>query len=251
MRLLTPLVADPRAPLSRAHPLARIAAGFIVMLGLFITVDVVTSAIVAAALAIATMLSGLSPRTLALRAVPLLLSAFGIGLFNALFGTAGPAGGVAIALRLVGISIAGVLAIATVDPTELADALVEHLHAPPRFVVGALAAYRLFPLFSREWDTLGLARRARGIEADRNIAQRLAAFPGRALGLLIAAIRRATRLAIAMDARGFGARVCRSLARPRAFAFGDWVLVGAAGLVVAIATATSVSLGSWRPLLSF
>jgi energy-coupling factor transport system permease protein len=248
MRLLTPLVADPRAPLSRAHPLARIAAGFIVMLGLFITIDVVTSAIVLAALAVAIALSGLSARTLAIRAIPLLLSAFGIGLFNAVFGTAGAAGGVAIALRLLGISIAGVLAIATVDPTELADGLVEHLHAPPRFVVGALAAYRLFPLFSREWDTLGLARRARGIEADRTVAQRLAAFPGRSLGLLIAAIRRATRLAVAMDARGFGARECRTVARPRAFAGGDVALLVAAVVVVAVATATSVALGTWRPL---
>ncbi|HEY3217663.1 MAG TPA: energy-coupling factor transporter transmembrane component T [Candidatus Limnocylindria bacterium] len=251
MRLLTPLVADPRAPLSRAHPLARIAAGFVVMLGLFVTVDAVTSAIVIAALALAVALSGLPPRTLALRAVPLLLSALSIGLFNALFGTSGAAGGIAIALRLVGISIAGVLAIATVDPTELADALVQHLHAPPRFVVGALAAYRLFPLFSREWDTLGLARRARGIEADRNIAQRLAAFPNRALGLLIASIRRATRLAVAMDARGFGSRGCRTLARPRTFAPGDWGLVAAAFVVVAVATATSVSLGVWRPLFAF
>jgi energy-coupling factor transport system permease protein len=250
MRLLTPLVADPSAPLSRAHPLARIAAGFIVMLGLFITIDVVTSAIVLGALAVAIALSGLSPRALAVRAVPLLLSAFGIGLFNALFGSAGIAGGVAIALRLLGISIAGVLAIATVDPTELADGLVQHLHAPPRFVVGALAAYRLFPLFSREWDTLGLARRARGLEADRTIAQRLAAFPDRSMSLLIAAIRRATRLAVAMDARGFGARDCRTLARPRAFARGDLALLASAAAVVAVATATSVALGTWRPLLS-
>jgi energy-coupling factor transport system permease protein len=251
MRLLTPLVADPRAPLARAHPLARIAAGFIVMLGLFITIDVVTSLVVIAALAVAIALSGLPVRVLAVRAVPLLLSAVGIGLFNALFGQAGLAGGIAIALRLLGISIAGVLAIATVDPTELADGLVQHLHAPPRFVVGALAAYRLFPLFSREWDTLGLARRARGIEADRTIAQRLAALPNRSMSLLIAAIRRATRLAVAMDARGFGARECRTLARPRSFARGDLALIVSAAAVVAAATAASVALGTWRPLLTF
>jgi energy-coupling factor transport system permease protein len=251
VRLLTPLVADPRAPLSRAHPLARIAAGLVVMLGLFVTVDVVTSGIVLVALLAGVAASGLPRRALAARATPLLLSACGIAFFNAVLGTSGIGGGIAVALRLVGISLAGILAIATVDPTELADALVEHLHAPPRFVVGALAAFRLFPLFSREWDTLGLARRARGIESDRTIVQRLLGFPGRALGLLIAAIRRATRLALAMDARGFGARACRTLARPRAFARGDAALVAAAVLLVAIATATSVALGTWRPLVSF
>ena len=250
MRLLAPLVADPDAPLSRTHPLARIAAGFVVMLGLFVTIDAVTSAIVLVALFVAILVSGLPPRALAVRAIPLLISAAGIGLFNALLGSGGIASGVAIALRLVGISIAGVLAIATVDPTELADGLVEHVHAPPRFVVGALAAFRLFPLFSREWDTIGLARRARGIEADRALG-RLAAFPGRSLGLLIAAIRRATRLALAMDARGFASRSCRTLARPRAFARGDVAFVLVAVLVVTVATATSISIGSWRPLVRF
>ena len=249
MKLLTPLVPDPRAPLARAHPLAKIAAGFVVMLGLFISIDAITSLLVLAALLVTIPDSGLPRRALATRAVPLLVSAIGIGAFNSLLGSQGLVGGVAIATRLLGISIAGVLAVATVDPTELADALVQHLRASPRFVVGALAAFRLFPLFSREWDTLGLARRARGIEADRGVIARLAAFPGRSLGLLIAAIRRATRLAIAMDARGFGSRACRTLARPRAFTRDDLLLVAGAFALVALATAVSVALGTWRPLL--
>ena len=251
MNLLEPLVADQRAPLATAHPLAKIAAALMVMLGLFITVDVVTSGIVLAALAIAMLLFGLSAPAVARRAEPLLMSAIGIGFFNALVGSTGVAGGIAIAMRLLGISLAGIIAIAAIDPTELADALVEHLHAPPRFVVGALAAFRLFPLFSREWDTLGLARRARGIEADRTFVQRLAGFPSRAVGLLVAAIRRATRLALAMDARGFGSRACRTLARPRAFDARDIALVVSAALLVILATATSVTLGTWRPLLTF
>lgn len=250
MRLLEPLVSDPRAPLARAHPLAKIASGLVVMIGLFVTIDIVTSSLVLVMLLVAAAFSGLRPRTLALRAVPLLISAAGIGVFNAVVGASGIAGGVAIALRLVGISLASILAVATIDPTDLADALVEHLHAPPRFVVGALAAFRLFPLFSREWDTLGLARRARGIEADRGFAARLSAFPGRTLGLLIAAIRRATRLALAMDARGFGSRDCRTLARPRAFAGRDAILVAIAVAVVAAATTVSIVLGTWHPLFA-
>lgn len=251
MTLLTPLVPDPNAPLARAHPLAKIAAGFLVMLGLFATIDIVTSGIVLVALLAAVAASGLPRGALVRRALPLVVSAIGIGVFNGLLGATGVAGGAAIALRLLGISMAGVLAVATIDPTDLADALVQHLHAPPRFVVGALAAFRLFPLFSREWDTLGLARRARGIEADRTIVQRLAAFPPRSLGLLVAAIRRATRLAIAMDARGFGALACRTLARPRALVAGDYALVAGAIALVAVATATSLFLGTWRPLVTF
>lgn len=250
MKLLAPLVADPMAPLARPHPLAKIAAALVLMFGLFVSVDVVTSAVVLAALAIAATQSGLPLRPLLGRVAPLLVGAAGIGTFNAIVGGTGVAGGLAVGLRVVGISFAGILAIATIDPTELADALVQHLRAPSRFVVGALAAFRLFPLFSREWDTLGLARRARGIEADRAIGDRLAAFPGRALGLLVAALRRATRLALAMDARGFGALPCRTLARPRDLVASDLALIGGAMLLVALAIGSSVAIGAWRPLFS-
>ncbi len=252
MRLLTPLVPDPDAPLARAHPLAKIGAALVLMLALFLTVDLVTSAIVLAGIAVALTRSGLAPEALGRRLVPLGVAAIGIGVFNTLFGASPSlAGGVAIALRLVGISLAGVIAMATIEPTDLADALVQHLHAPPRFVVGALAAFRLFPLFSREWDTLGLARRARGIEADRTLFDRIAAFPERSLGLLVAAIRRATRLALAMDARGFGSRECRTLARPRAFRMEDWALLGFAVGLAELATAASIALGTYRPLIAF
>ena len=250
MRLLEPLVADQNAPLARLHPIAKIVAALILMLALFVTVDLVTSSIVLVALLIAARFSGLPPRSLAARAAPLLIGAISLGVFNALLSGSAVAGA-AIALRIIGVSLAGMLAVATIDPTDLADALVEHAHAPARFVVGALAAFRLFPLFSREWDVLGLARRARGIEADRTYVDRVRAFPGRALGLLVAAIRRATRLALAMDARGFGSRNCRTVARPRALVRQDGALVAGALVLAAGATAISVALGTWRPLLTF
>jgi energy-coupling factor transport system permease protein len=250
MRLLAPLVPDPQAPLARLHPIAKIVAALILMLALFITVDLVTSSIVVGALLIAARYSGLPPRSLAARAAPLLIGAASFGLFNAVLSQSAVAGA-AIALRIIGVSLAGMLAVATIDPTELADALVEHAHAPSRFVVGALAAFRLFPLFSREWDVLGLARRARGIEADRTYIDRIRAFPGRALGLLVAAIRRATRLALAMDARGFGAQPCRTLARPRALTLPDGALVAGALVLALGATSLSIALGTWRPLIAF
>lgn len=250
MRLLEPLVPDPRARLARLHPIAKIVAALILMLALFITVDLVTSSIVVGALLVAARYSGLPPRSLAARAAPLLIGAASFGLFNAVLSQSAVAGA-AIALRIIGVSLAGMLAVATIDPTDLADALVEHAHAPSRFVVGALAAFRLFPLFSREWDVLGLARRARGIEADRTYVDRIRAFPGRALGLLVAAIRRATRLALAMDARGFGAQTCRTLARPRALTLPDGALVVGALVLALGATSLSIALGTWRPLIAF
>ena len=106
----------------------------------------------------------------------------------------------------------------------------------------------MLPVLADEWRLIGLARRARGIEAGLNpvIALRLAA--GRLFALLVAAIRRGTRLALAMDARGFGERPCRTVARPQSVDRADWLLVAGALLAGVTATAVSLALGSYRLL---
>lgn len=265
---LEPLAADPRAPLARAHPLPKLAAAFVLMLALFVTVDIVTSLVVLAGIAGAAPLTGLPARALLRRIAPLAAVAVGIALFNtvlapdprgSVLASLGPVrvtdesllGGIAAALRLVGVALSGVLVVATIDPTDLADALVQHAHAPPRFVLATLAAWRLAPIFGQQWWILGLARRARGIETERAPLAGLRSFPGRTFGLLVGAIRRGTELALAMDARGFGRRPCRTLARPREIGPADLAVLAAAALLAAAATAVSAALGTWRPLLTF
>ena len=243
MRLLEPLTPDPRAPLASAHPLAKIAAALVLMFALFLTIDPLTPALVLLAELAAVPLIGIPPRALLRRAIPLLIAALGIGFINALL-SGDIASGVAIGLRLLGIALAGIVAIASIDPTELADALVQHLHAPRRFTVGALAAFRLMPLFADEWQTIALARRARGLDTGRVIG-----FFSMTRSLLVAAIRRATRLAVAMDGRGFADPGCRTLARPRAITSRDWSLIGAALAIALISSGASVAAGSWRFLL--
>ena len=244
MRLLEPLTPDPRAPLARAHPLAKIGAAFVLMVALFLTVDPVTPALVLIAVAAAVPAVGIPPGALLRRAAPVFIAALGIGFFNAVV-SGSVAAGVAIAIRLVGISLAGIVALASIDPTEMADALVEHLHAPRRFVVGALAAFRLVPLFADEWETIALARRARGLDS-----RRVSAFFTMTRTLLVSAIRRATRLATAMDGRGFADPGCRTLARPRAIDTRDWSLIVAAFAVAILASAASILAGSWRFFLA-
>ncbi|TMC41486.1 MAG: energy-coupling factor transporter transmembrane protein EcfT [Chloroflexi bacterium] len=249
MRLLEPLTPDPRATLARAHPLAKIAAAFVLMFALFVTIDLVTPTLVLAFEIAAIPLIGIPPRALLRRALPVLAAAIGIGFFNALL-SGDIAGGIAIGIRLVGIALAGIIAVASIDPTDLADALTEHLHAPYRFTVGALAAFRLMPLFADEWETIGLARRARGIDDASGPLARLNGFFATTHSLLVATIRRATRLALAMDGRGFADAGCRTLARPRPIARQDWALIAASLAVAMIATAASVALGSWRFVLA-
>lgn len=264
MQLFTPLAANPEAPLARANPIAKVAAAFVLMAVLLVSIDPVTPALVVLALLAAVPMTGLSARTLLARAWPILALAAAVGLVNALVAERqgeellriGPVvlwsgtaiTGLAIGLRLVGVALAGLLAVAATEPIDLADALVQQLRVSPRFAVGALAAVRLLPALAEERQTIALARRARGLEAGRSPLAAIRLAGSQLFGLLVAAVRRGTRLALAMEARGFAARQCRSVARPQRMRRSDWALLGIAITVGAAAFLISVAAGSWRPL---
>ena len=266
MRLLTPIRPNPAAPLGRANPVAKLAAALLLMVVLFASLDGVTAAVVLLGLVAALPAAGLSVTTLIGRAWPLGVAALSLGIFNVLFAAdqLGPTvvglgpirigaetllNGAGLAARLLAIALAGLLATATSEAIDVADALVQQLGVSPRFAVGVLAALRLLPLLAQEWEVLGMARRARGIEAGRSPIGVLRLFGGRLLSLLVGAIRRGSRMALAMEARGFGALPCRTVARPQRMRASDWVLIAGAALLGAAAAGISVWIGTWRPLL--
>jgi energy-coupling factor transport system permease protein len=98
-----------------------------------------------------------------------------------------------------------------------------------------MAAVRTLPILAAEWQLLGMARRARGVSAGWSpLAAARLAF-GRLLALLVGSVRRATRLALAMEARGFGAADCRTVARPQRLRPADGAVVLAAAGLAAVA----------------
>ncbi|MFY1687243.1 energy-coupling factor transporter transmembrane component T family protein [Plantactinospora sp. WMMB782] len=259
-------IAAPGAPLARRNPVAKVAAALVFSVALIATVDPVTPAVAIGFQLAVVPLFGVRYAALARRAWPLLLSALGIFgtllLFAAertgtLLWQAGPVEittgvlgtALGMALRVVAVALPGVLVFATTDPTDLADALVQNVKAPPRFAIGALAAFRLVPLLAVEWQMVSLARRARGIEAGRNPLARLRLFGSTAFTLLVGAIRRGTRLAAAMDARGFDSGVPRTAARRQRFGPADAAVIAGAVVLAGAALGLSVALGTFRPLL--
>ena len=245
-------VADPRAPLARRNPVAKLAAALLFSFALVVTVDPVAPAIAIAMELALLPLFGVRYGVLLRRTWPLLIGAVGIVVAMVLFAaerdgpvllSAGPVvvtSGVlmttlGLVLRMFAVALPGVIVFATTDATDLADALIQNVRAPARFAIGALAAFRLVPLLGQEWQMISMARRARGVEAGRNPVAKLKLFVSTAFALLVGAIRRGSRLAVAMDARGFDAGTPRTVARRQHFTAADAALIAGALLLAAVA----------------
>jgi energy-coupling factor transport system permease protein len=245
-------------PLTRVNPVAKLAAVLVLSATLILTVDWVSASV---ALVLEVFLFGLTRlpfRAAALRAVPLVIAAVLAGFTTVLYGQ--PSGrtywefwsihvtdgsialAVATTLRILAIGIPAVVLFLTIDPTDLADGLAQIVRLPSRFVIGGLAALRLMGLLTEDWRAIELARRARGV-ADRG---RLRRIVGQVFALLVLSIRRASKLATAMEARGFGAPGPRTWARPSRFGRIDWFVIALGGTVAAVAVAISVATGSWH-----
>ncbi len=245
-------------PIFRVNPVAKLATALVVGIALLLSLDWVSALVALCCELILLFWAGVGARRLGLRVLPILIAALLAGVTIALYGRA--SGTVhfvflfarvtdgslnlatATALRILAIGLPALVLFLTVDPTDLADGLAQVLHLPARFVIGALAALRLAGLFLDDWRSLELARRARGT-ADRGRVRR---FAGQAFALLVLSIRRGSKLATAMEARGFGASTKRSWARESRFGWPETLLV-LVGLAVAAAAITAAILaGTWR-----
>ncbi|WP_295838737.1 energy-coupling factor transporter transmembrane component T [uncultured Microbacterium sp.] len=148
----------------------------------------------------------------------------------------------AVLLRVLALALPMILLFGRTDPTELADALAQVAKLPSRFVLGVLAGARTVGLFVDDWRTMTLARRARGL-GDRGAVRR---FFSMAFVLLVFAVRRGTKLATAMEARGFGSDIERTWARPSTLSARDAVALGGAILLVAAALTAALVTGAFR-----
>ena len=240
----------PDTPLSRFNPVAQLTAMIVVTLVLVTSLDLVTPAVVVAAELCLLPAAGLTdPRDIWRRTWPLLIGAGSVGVVNVLLGEGtSVATGVGLGLRVVGLALPGVLLVAATDPVRLADALTIHWGLSTRLAFGALAALRLVPLLTAEFESVRLARRTRGVEAGRNPLASVRLLAGIAFTLLVGAVRRGSRLAAAMDARGFDSGVARTNARGSRLHRRDAALVAGTVLVCAVAVTSSVLAGAWSPV---
>lgn len=219
--------------LARRDALTKLVCAFALTVPLVLSADPLTSAIILAGELVALGLAGQRPLRLLIVAWPIVVAAVLSGWGTALLAEnsgavlleAGPvllsegsvAAGAAIAVRGLALALPGLALLLSTDPTDLADGLARTARLPARFVIAALVGLRLVTVMVRQWQVLVTARRARGAGASRNPRLLVKELGGRAFGLLVQALRRATRLAVTMEVRGFGAVVAageRTWARP-------------------------------------
>jgi energy-coupling factor transport system permease protein len=118
--------------------------------------------------------------------------------------------GFATGLRLVAIiSLTLIVGLSTTGP-DLVRATVQQLRVPYRIGYTALAAFRFVPRFGHELEVIRQAHRVRGAHGGRGPISAVARWFGYIVPLLAGAIRHAERVALAMDARAFGAHPDRT-----------------------------------------
>lgn len=144
-------------------------------------------------------------------------------------------------VRLLCFALVSLVFVKTTEPHRLILSLVHQLHLNYRIAYGTMVGYRMLPLFQADYRTIRAAQRVRGAREPRGLLHVWARTRRYALPLLAGAVRKAGRVALAMDARAFGAFSDRTYRERMVVDRSDWVFVAVALVVVA-----AVVVGSWR-----
>lgn len=111
--------------------------------------------------------------------------------------------GITLGLRSLVFGLWSLLFVLTTEPSKLMLGLLQHCKLPPRYGYGIMAAYRMVPLFRYELNQIRAAHRIRGLGESRGLRERWNQMKRYSIPLLAGAIRKAERIAIAMESKGF------------------------------------------------
>ena len=216
--------AKPASPswfVAKINPVSRFIGALILCIPMFVTLDVVSASVAFALEMLLLWIGGVAPWTVLRKTWPVWVAASG---------------------SFISVSLYGVILALGLDPTDLADGLVQILHLPSRFVYGGLAGMRMFTLLQDDWRALGQSRRSRGL-GDGSAIKRVFS---QAFSLLVVSIRRGTKLATAMEARAFGSDAPRSQARESRLNAVDWLFYAICVAVPVIALSCAYFTGYWH-----
>ncbi|MCX8032105.1 MAG: energy-coupling factor transporter transmembrane protein EcfT [Thermoleophilia bacterium] len=111
----------------------------------------------------------------------------------------------ALWLRLLCFALVSLVFVKTTEPQRLILSLVHQFRLNYRVAYGSLVGYRMLPLLQSDYQMIKAAQRLRGMGEFSALLHPLAWLRRYATPLLVGAVRRANRVALAMEARAFGA----------------------------------------------
>jgi energy-coupling factor transport system permease protein len=147
-------------------------------------------------------------------------------------------------MRLLCFALLSLVFVRTTEPQHLLLSLVHQLHLSDKVAYGVMVGYRMLPVFQADYDTIRAAQRLRGVREGSAFLHPFSRLRRYALPLLTGAIRRAGRIAIALDARAFGALPRRTYRERMVVTAGDWVFLAVVVVVVA-AVVTGIRLSGF------
>jgi len=237
--------------LSRLHPLPKLVLCCLWLVAAMLIFDaefqLATIILAAAALV---LLDGRSPLLVVALMVPFALFGFGFLTTSILFrqesdfalhmaerapfGGAAFSAGLVLFLRAIACGMVSALFVLTTDPGALVKAMMVSWHLPPRIGYSLFSALHLTRDLASEAHEMRLARAIRRGRPPRRIPGPLETV-SLVVPLLAFAIRRASRLAIAMEARGLGAARRRTVTGAPEMQWRDLLFTAAAATVLAAA----------------
>jgi energy-coupling factor transport system permease protein len=246
--LFSDLSGPANSPLARVNPVIKLVAFCAFVFAPAFFLDPYTPlAFLLLAWGAAWPLARVAPWRLLWQLRPYLLLVVWLALFNALFYAGDTQGvlwqsgplhlspqgvefGAAVALRLLCMITYTFLYFTTTEPILLVNSLILQARLPYKLAFTILATYRFLPILQQEMALIGAAQRIRAVNAPYRAwsPQSLRRFT---IPLLAGGIRRAERLALAMDGRGFGAEPARTYAVQPRVEWGDLLFLAGALMV--------------------
>ncbi|WP_442915541.1 energy-coupling factor transporter transmembrane component T family protein [Mangrovibacillus sp. Mu-81] len=111
--------------------------------------------------------------------------------------------GVHIGFRAFIFGVLGLLFTLSTRPVLLFYSLMQQLRLKPKYAYSFMAGFRMLPIIAEEFVTIRFALKIRGGGNKKGIRGLFFTFRNYALPLLAQSIRRAHRVAVAMEAKGF------------------------------------------------
>ncbi|RID88358.1 energy-coupling factor transporter transmembrane protein EcfT [Mesobacillus zeae] len=134
--------------------------------------------------------------------------------------------GLLVGLRALATAALGLTFALTTKPVLLFYSLMQQMKLRPAYAYSFMAAMRMLPIMAEEFQTIRHARKVRGWEGKKGAGGFFRKISAYSIPLLSQSIRRAHRIAVAMEAKRFRMAGQRTYYYQTGFSWNDVLFIG-------------------------